>query len=292
MNKNPNPIWFWQGDFDDGVKDPGYRELYLRWLQLGCFLPVFRSHGTDTPREIWNFGEKGDVFYDGIEKFIRLRYRLMPYIYSIAAMVHFDHYTMMRSLLFDFGEDEKAQTVSGEFLFGPALLVCPVTSPMRYGPGGEVLNKKEAWPCYLPGDEQTIWHDFWTDETCRGGTDSTVPAPLEKIPLFVRAGSIIPMETASIEYAGEVSGAPLEIRVYPGADGCFVLYEDSGDGYGYEEGTCNRINLAWNNRERLFSIGPAEYDFPQSLKNRPCILRLGSATKEITYDGNALEITI
>jgi alpha-D-xyloside xylohydrolase len=281
MNKNPEPLWFWRGDFDEGVKDPGYRELYLRWLQLGCFLPVFRSHGTDTPREIWNFGEKGDVFYDSIEKFIRLRYRLMPYIYSIAAMVHFDHYTMMRSLLFDFGEDEKAQAVAGEFLFGPALLVCPVTSP-----------KREEWPCYLPGDKQTLWYDFWTDETCRGNTDITVSAPLEKIPLFVRAGSIVPMETASIEYAGEVSRAPLEIRVYPGADGRFILYEDLGDGYGYEEGKCNRIDLAWNDRDRLFTLGPAEYDFPQSLKNRPCVLRVGSATREIAYTGNALEITI
>jgi alpha-D-xyloside xylohydrolase len=292
MNQNPNPLWFWQGDFEEGVKDPGYRELYLRWLQLGCFLPLFRSHGTDTPREIWHFGEKGETFYDGIEAFIRLRYRLMPYIYSLAGMVSCDNYTMMRSLLFDFGKDKRAQNMAEEFMFGPAFLVCPVTAPMRFGPGGAALNKKEEWPCYLPGDQKNLWYDFWTDEIHEGGTDIVVPAPLEKMPLFVRAGSIVPMEKASIEYAGQVSGEALEIRVYPGDDGRFVFYEDSGDGYDYEKGNRNRIEMAWNDRERIFSLGPAEYDFLQSLKNRPCILRIGSLTKEINYTGKALEISI
>ncbi|MDR2629440.1 MAG: hypothetical protein LBC60_00800, partial [Spirochaetaceae bacterium] len=175
MDKNPESFWFWQGDFEDGIKDPGYRELYLRWLQFGCFLPLFRSHGTDTPREIWNFGKPGEVFYDAIESFIRLRYRLMPYIYSLAAMVSWDGYTMLRSLLFDFGDDPKAGTRADQFMFGPAFLVCPVTEPFRFGPRGIPLNKKEAWSCYLPGS--TRWYDFWTGEVHEGGKEIIVPVP-------------------------------------------------------------------------------------------------------------------
>ena len=105
-HRNPNPLWFWNGEFEEGVEDCGYRELYTRWLQYGTFLPMFRSHGTDTPREPWNFGGEGDIFYDTIVKFIRLRYRLLPYVYSLAAKVHRTHGTMIRSLLFDFAGDE------------------------------------------------------------------------------------------------------------------------------------------------------------------------------------------
>jgi alpha-D-xyloside xylohydrolase len=290
MDKNPEPFWFWQGDFEDGVQDPGYRELYLRWLQLGCFLPVFRSHGTDTPREIWNFGEPGDIFYDAIESFIRLRYRLMPYIYSLAAMVSLDDYTMLRSLLFDFGGDKRARTIAEEFMFGPAFLVCPVTEPFRFGPGGIPLNKKEEWPCYLP--EGVQWHDFWTGEFHTGGREITVPVPPERLPLFVRAGSIVPVETAPLEYAGQVSGEPLEIRVYPGADGSFSLYEDSGDGYDYEKGNRNRITLEWNDRDRILTMGPGEYRFPQSILNRPCLIRAGKTLREIRYTGKTLQVTL
>jgi alpha-D-xyloside xylohydrolase len=288
MDKNPEPFWFWQGDFEEGVKDPGYRELYLRWLQFACFLPIFRSHGTDTPREIWRFGEEGEVFYDAIEGFIRLRYCLMPYIYSLAAMVSLEDYTMFRSLLFDFGEDKKARTLGGEFMFGPAFLVCPVTEPFRFGPGGVPLNKKEEWPCYLPGE--ALWHDFWTGELHRGGGEITVPVPPDRMPLFVRAGSIVPTETAPLEYAGQVSPEPLEIRICPGADGSFSLYEDSGDGYDYERGRYNRITLEWNDRDRTLTMGPAEYRFPQSILNRPCRIRAGKALREVTYTGKPLRI--
>ena len=287
MNQNPDALWFWQGDFEEGTRDPGYRELYLRWLQFACFLPVFRSHGTDFPREIWNFGEKGEAFYDGIEAFIRLRYRLLPYIYSLAAMVHFDHYTMMRSLIFDFINDERAGINSREFMFGPAFLVCPVTSPMRFSPGAKALNKKEVWPCYLPGTQNTLWYDFWTGETYSGGMDIIASAPLEKMPLFVRAGSIVPMEGSLIEYSGQERNEALEIRIYPGSDAEFIFYEDSGDGYGYEEGCFNRIKMNWNDREEIFSIGHAQYDFKQSIKNSPCVICIGTMRKEVFYTGKA-----
>jgi alpha-D-xyloside xylohydrolase len=295
MNQNSEPLWFWQGDFEEGTKDMGYRELYLRWLQFACFLPLFRSHGTDFKREIWNFGERGELFYDSIEAFIRLRYQLMPYIYSLAGMVHFDNYTMMRSLLFDFIEDEKARNICGEFMFGPAFLVCPVTSPMRFGPGGKVLNKKEEWPCYLPGTQNTLWHDFWTGEIRKGGMDYLVSAPLERMPLFVRGGSIVPMETAPVEHTGEISGQALEVRIYSGADGEFTIYEDSGDGYAYEEGKYNRIKMSWNDSERIFSVfskGDTEYDFPQSVKNRPWVICAGPVRREILYSGKTVDIRL
>jgi alpha-D-xyloside xylohydrolase len=290
MNTNPEPFWFWQGDFEDGVQDPGYRELYLRWLQLGCFLPLFRSHGTDTPREIWNFGEPGEIFYDAIESFIRLRYRLLPYIYSLAAMVSLEDYTMLRSLIFDFGEDQAARARSDQFMFGPAFLVCPVTEPFRFGPGGLPLNKKEEWPCYLPAG--SLWYDFWTGEAHEGGRELIVPVPPGRMPLFVRAGSIVPAETALLEYSGQVGGEPMEIRVYPGADGAFSLYEDSGDGYDYEKGSRNRISLEWNDRDRILTIGPGEYNFPQSILNRPCLIRTGKTLREIRYTGEPLRITL
>jgi alpha-D-xyloside xylohydrolase len=289
-NKNPEPFWFWQGDFEDGVQDPGYRELYLRWLQLGCFLPLFRSHGTDTPRELWNFGAPGEPFYDAIERFIRLRYRLMPYIYSLAAMVSLDDYTMLRSLHFDFGGDKRARTIADEFMFGPAFLVCPVIKPFRFGPGGVPLNKKEEWPCYLP--EGALWHDFWTGDIHRGGKEITVPIPPGRMPLFVRAGSIVPAETAPIEYADQITGEPLEIRVYPGADGSFSLYEDSGDGYDYETGCCNRVKLEWNDQDRILTIGPAGYSFSRSILNRPWTIRAGNTQREVPYTGKPLRLKL
>jgi alpha-D-xyloside xylohydrolase len=291
MSGNRNPLWFWRGEFEDGVNDPGYRELYTRWLQFAAFLPLFRSHGTDTPREIWNFGEEGTPFYDAIAAFIKLRYTLMPYIYSLAGAVVHDDYTMMRSLLFDFSGDPEAAAISQEFMFGPALLVCPVTAPMYYAPGGAALNTEAVWECYLPRTNAD-WYEFRTGKRYPGGTTVTVPAPLETIPLFVRPGSIIPMESKQIEYACEDNGSPLEIRVYPGADGSFILYEDSGDGYAYEKGEYNRINLRWDDSRRVFTIGDSPFDFNQSIKRRGFILHTGNFEKRIDYTGRMLEVRL
>jgi alpha-D-xyloside xylohydrolase len=292
MNTNPKPLWFWRGDFEEGVNDPGYRELYVRWLQLGAFLPLFRSHGTDTPREIWRFGEPGTPFYDAIEFFIRLRYRLMPYIYSLAGMVSLRNDTMLRSLLFDFAADRAARGIAGQFMFGGAFLVCPVTEPFFHAPGGAALSKKPEWPCYLPVDSRGgPWHDFWTGEKYPGGQWIRAPAPLDRLPLFVRSGSIVPLEQAPLEYAGELTEEALEIRIYPGADGAFTLYEDAGDGYGYERGLRNLIEFRWNDRDRTLDIGKAEFPFPQSLRGRRCILRLGPEEREIRHQGEALRVS-
>jgi len=242
-DSDPTPKWFWQGDYEDGVGDLGYRELYVRWLQFGCFLPMFRSHGTDTPREIWNFGQKGEPFYDAIEATIRLRYRLMPYIYSLAGRVWRDNGMMLRPLLFDFPNDRRAAATADEFLLGPSLLVCPVTEPMLYGRGSAPLDRAQRWTCYLP--EGCDWYDFWTGERYTGGREVTVEAPLDRIPLFAKTGAIIPM-AEGLQYADQKPDEPLEIHVWRGADGAFDLYDDAGDGYGYERGEYALNPLRWD----------------------------------------------
>ena len=253
---DPAPKWFWQGDFEEGINDLGYRELYVRWLQLGCFLPMFRSHGTDAPREIWNFGAPGEPFYDAIEKFIKLRYRLMPYIYSLAGEVWRSNGSMMRPLLFDFPRDARAVATATQFMFGPALLVCPVTEPMYFGPGSVPVEREKVWTCYLP--KGCDWYDFWTGIRYAGGQDVTVDATLDRMPLFAKAGSILPMANG-LQYAAQEPEEPLELRVYPGADGAFTLYEDAGDGYGYERGEYTVTQLHWNNASEVLT--PARQDW-------------------------------
>ena len=186
---NADPVWFWSGDYEKGVEDLGYQELYTRWLQFSCFLPIFRSHGTDTPREVWNFSEP---FRSAIEDTICLRYKLMPYILDMARKVRTEHYTIMRSLMFDFPGDPESQTMDDEFMFGRDILVCPVLEPMWYGPNSKpLLNASKVRRCYLP--EGTNWKDFWSDTVYAGGQWIKVAAPLHRIPLFVRENALIPM---------------------------------------------------------------------------------------------------
>ena len=249
-NEDPSPKWFWQGDYEQGVADKGYRELYARWMQFGCFLPMFRSHGTDTPREIWNFGQKGEPVYDAIEAAIKLRYRLMPYIYALAGGVWRDNGMMLRPLLFDFPHDRRAAATADAFMLGPSLLVCPVTEPMYYGRESVPLDREKRWTCYLPSG--CDWYDFWTGTRYSGGQSVTVDAPLDRIPLFVRAGAIIPM-AEGLQYAGQKPEGPLKIHVWRGADGAFDLYDDAGDGYGYERGEYTVTRLRWDDRAGVLS---------------------------------------
>ncbi len=244
-DNDPSPKWFWQGDYEQGIRDRGYQELYVRWLQFGCFLPMFRSHGTDAPREIWNFGQAGEPVYDAIAATIRLRYRLMPYIYSLAGGVWRDNGMMIRPLLFDFPHDRRAVATADAFMLGPSLLVCPVTEPMLYGRESAPLNRPQRWTCYLPAG--CDWYDFWDGTRYTGGREVTVDTPLDRIPLFVRAGGIIPM-AEGLQYADQKPETPLEICVWRGADGAFDLYDDAGDGYGYERGEYAATPLRWDDK--------------------------------------------
>ena len=250
-NNDPTPKWFWHGIYDEGVKDKGYCELYVRWLQMGVFLPMFRSHGTDTPREIWNFGREGDPFYDAIAKAIRLRYTLMPYIYSLAGAVRLEAGTMMRSLLFDFPDDEKAVERSDEFMFGKNLLVCPVTEPMYYEAGSAELERDKTWECYLPAG--SVWYDIWDNKKYEGGQTVIVDAPLDRIPVFAKGGSMIP-ERANLTYAMEDNDEPIELHIFTGADGEFVYYDDAGDDYAYEKGEYETIRFRWMDESRTLEI--------------------------------------
>ena len=190
--KNDPNLWFWNGDFDLGVEDMGYRELYVRWFQYAAFLPMFRAHGTDTPREIWRFGEPGDPMYEALVKFLRLRYRLMPYIYSLAGMVTHEDYTMLRALAFDFRADPATYDIADQFMFGPAFLVNPVTEPMYFAAGSTVLDGvSKTRPVYLP--KGSDWYDFWTGQRYAGGQTIYADAALDTMPLYVRSGSIVPI---------------------------------------------------------------------------------------------------
>lgn len=206
------PLWFWKGDFNDGVSDMGYRELYVRWLQVGTFLPIFRSHGTDTPREPWQFGAEGDLFYDTIVEFIKLRYKLMPYIYSLGKKAHENGDVIMRSLVMDFADDSTAAKVTDEYMFGDAFLVAPVLFPMYYEAGSKQLsNVVKTRRVYLP--KGSGWCDFYTNEYYEGGSWIDADAALPKMPIFVKAGSRIPI-SAPIEYADELDGVAAEILEY------------------------------------------------------------------------------
>lgn len=258
-NTDPTPKWFWKGDYNEGVHDKGYCELYTRWLEMGCFLPMFRSHGTDTPREIWNFGEKGTMFYDAIETYIRLRYHLMPYIYSLAAAVHFQDYTILRSLLFDFPQDEVAKKLDSEFLFGPSLLICPVTEPMYYQAESTPIQRKKKWNCYLP--KGCDWYDYWTNRRYEGGRYVTVDAPLDRMPIFVKAGSILPT-AEGLQYASQKPDQPMKLYIYPGADAAFTYYEDEGDNYHFEQGLYAVTTFTWEDQAGRLTVSPRRGSYP------------------------------
>lgn len=230
--------------------DPDYRECFTRWFQFGAFCPMFRVHGTSHPKEMWRFGpetEKTLVKYD------RLRYRLMPYLYSVAWQVSHDGSTMMRALPLDFQDDQKAADVTDQFLFGPSIMVNPVTT------AGVVKRS-----VYLPG--KGSWTDFWTGIRYAGGKSVTMASPVSEMPILVRPGSIVPMGP-EVQYASEKND-PVEIRIYPGANASFTLYEDEGDGYAYEHGVYTTITMHWDDRTGTLAIGKRQGAFPGMLQSR------------------------
>jgi alpha-D-xyloside xylohydrolase len=394
------------GVFSNGGKDPSYQELYTRMFQLGTFTPIFRSHGSETPREIWEMGE----FTNTLIKYDNLRYRLMPYIYSLAWKVTSDGYTIMRGLPMDFTADKNTYSINDEFMFGPSFLVCPVTEFMYHRPPEESViidneyfktddDKPGLKASYykdtkysVPGKETTdrninvfwytgrpeyvtdsmfsirwkgkivpketgdhqfhlkcfdakrliingdtlkmvytsveqyseklnlkagveysfvletenkstgaarmqlfwktpsifasekkneirsktrnvylpdgnSWFDFWTGKVAKGGQSLSSPAPIDILPLYVKAGSIIPMG-AFVQYATEKPDAPIEIRIYPGTNCSFSLYEDENDNYNYEKGIYSTIEFSWNEAERKLIIGQRKGEYPGMIKDR------------------------
>lgn len=286
-------MWFWSGDFDAGVDDLGYRELFVRWFQYGAFLPMFRAHGTDTPREVWRFGEPGEPFYDALVQALELRYRLLPYIYSLAGWVTHRDYTLLRGLPFDFRSDPACYDVGDQYLFGPALLVCPVTHPMLYAPGSQPLHGVDGTrPVYLPAGAD--WYDFWSGQKYRGGQTLQASAPLERLPLYVRAGSILPLGPVR-QHANDLPEAPLELHIYPGCDGNFQLYEDEGDQYNYEAGMYATIDFSWQEAGRQLTLGERRGGYTGMLAQRVFAVILHeagqvSAPRPVHYAGQAVVV--
>lgn len=252
--------------YPEGVNDLSYRELYVRWNQFGAFTPMMRSHGTCSPREIYQFGEKGTWAFDAIKKYIDLRYKMLPYIYSTAWQVSRYGDTFMRALFMDFPQDTIVHDLNNQYLFGRSLLVVPVTRPMYVGKDKTVnLKNIQTTDVYLPSGIN--WFDFWTGEQLLGGQKIAKETPIDIMPIYVKAGSILPLGP-EVQYAEEKSWDTLEIRVYPGADGNFVLYEDEFDNYNYEKGLYSTIAFHWDNTQKTLTIGERKGDFPGMLKKR------------------------
>ena len=246
------------------LADPEYRELYTRWLEFGTFCPMMRSHGSDAPREIYNFGQKGEPVYDAIDRFINLRYRLLPYTYAASHEVTAHQSSMMRALMMDFGTDKNVWDDTEAYMFGKSILVRPVTEPM-YVATATTFNPVRNIETYLPGG--TSWFNFWTGVKMDGGKKVSTPAPIDQIPLFIKAGSIIPWGP-QVQYAGEKSWDKLQIRIYPGADADFILYEDENDNYNYEKGQYSEIPFHWDDKKQKLTIGNRKGAFNGMIKDR------------------------
>ncbi|MFZ0430630.1 MAG: TIM-barrel domain-containing protein [Acidobacteriota bacterium] len=265
------PYWnsdiggFFLSRFKRKLEDPDYRELYARWIQFGAFCPMMRSHGTDAPREIYQFGEKGDTVYDAIARYINLRYSLLPYIYSTSWDVTAHQSSMMRALVMDFASDKQALDLNDEYMFGRSILVCPVTEGMYSRNMQADFSTVKSRELYLPAG--TDWFDFWTGETLAGGQTVSRETPLDIMPLYVKAGSIIPVGP-KVQYAEEKKWDDLQIRVYEGADGEFTLYEDENDNYDYEKGIYSTITFNWDDANKTLTIGERQGEFPGMLQER------------------------
>ena len=294
-------------------RNPQFQELYIRWMQYGLFCPVFRSHGADAPREIWQFGKKGEPVYDAIEQTIRLRYRLIPYLYSTAWQVTSNNESYLRPLFSDFATDRNVWDMTDEFMFGNSILAAPVLDPqytqekviredaMTGWDRKEVRDKMDDgssvdWSApktvtkYLP--KGALWYDFWTGKQYRGGQRLELSTSLNRVPMFVRAGSILPLGP-EMQYTGEKPWDNLEIRLYPGADGTFTLYEDEGDTYNYERGIYSIIPFHWNDRSHTLTIGNRQGQYPGMLTNRKFTVVMPNGTSQtVNYNGKEVAVQL
>jgi len=249
-------IPYWTTDIGGFVSgdpgDPAYRELFIRWFQYGTFNPILRVHGTrkTNQNELWSYGPDAQKI---LVSFDRLRYRMLPYIYSLAWKTTSESYTPMRPLVMDFRTDVRAQNIGDQFMYGPAFLVSPVTEP-------DATTRR----LYLP---QAKWYDFWTGSTIGGGKTIDASAPLDRLPLYIRAGSILPLGPDE-EWSTEKPADPIELRIYRGADADFTLYEDENDTYNYENGAYATIPLHWDEAKQTLTIGDRKGQFPGMKESR------------------------
>lgn len=276
------------GEENDDLRE--WRELNTRWYQFGCFAPLFRAHGQWPFREVFNIAPENHPAYKSIVAYTKLRYNLMPYIYSLAGMTHFDDYTIMRPMVMDFTADLATRNIHDQFMFGPAIMAAPV---YKYG-----ARSREV---YFP---QGRWYDFYTGKAIDGGNGVTLTAdaPYERMPLFVRQGAIIPMG-GDIQSTAEVSDQPVTILVYAGADGTFSLYEDEGTNYNYEKGMFSRIDIKYDDNASTLTLAPRQGCYPGMQETRKFnVVRIDPANpagashsalgKLVAYDGSEVKVNL
>lgn len=298
LNLSMSGIPYWTSDtggffvterdaqYPAGLQSLDYKELYSRWFQFNAFTPILRAHGTNVPREVWQFGEKGTRYYDNQVKYIKLRYRLLPYIYSTSYQVTANNYTMLRGLAMDFTEDSHTFDVDNAYMFGPSLLVRPVFRPQR-----EEQNVR----VYLPKHRGKYWYDFWTGESSEGGMEQTQANTLDVLPLYVKGGSILLLAQVK-QYAMEFPDTDLELRVYGGGDTTFLYYEDEGDSYRYEEAVCSKVPMFWKDADRTLILGARDGSYPGMPEQIKLHVKLylpeGSILekKECVYTGKEVKI--
>jgi alpha-D-xyloside xylohydrolase len=275
-------VWNYTGKENADMKE--WRELNTRWFQFGAFCPLFRAHGQYPFREPWEIAPEGHPAYESIVYYTKLRYSLMPYIYSLAGKTYFDDYTIMRPLVMDFMADAKVLNIGDQYMFGPAFLVAPV---YEYG-----AREREV---YFPECEG--WYEFGSNKFVEGGITRTFDAPYGRMPLYVRAGSVVPFGP-DIQWSDEKPADVIDLYVYQGADGAFTLYEDENVNYNYEKGAYAMIDFYYDDSMRLLSIG--EYkggDFPGKLEERTFNIipvskdGIGKA-KTVKYNGLAMKVVL
>ena len=291
LNYNLTGMPYWTTDiggfFRPGKSqytDPKYHDILTRWFQWGTFNPIFRIHGYQTETEPWKYG---DTVMNDMRNMLNLRYRLMPYIYSEAWQVSKNGSTMMRPLVMDFKNDSVAIAQSYQYTFGKSFLVAPIVEP-----------GVTDWNVYLP--KSTIWYDFWTGKRFTGGRTIKTDAPRDRIPLFVKAGSIVPMGKF-LQYTSEKPMDTLEIRIYTGADGQFTLYSDEGNNYNYEKGKYTEIPFKWNEQQQTLAIDKQQGSYAGALKRHVFIIvwvnessgkgiEISKKTKAVIYTGEKVSV--
>jgi alpha-D-xyloside xylohydrolase len=265
---------FVYGDVDE------WRELQLRWVQIGAFLPLFRVHGQGKFREIYNIAPVGSDVYNGLKFYIELRYQLLPYIYSLAYLVHSQDYSILRGLVFDFPNDKNVWELNDQFLIGSSLLVCPVLEYLK-------RNRTVYFP---PG---TLWYDFYSGKRTAAGI---VDAPLARVPLFVRAGSIL--ITGPVVQSTATLQKDLTVSVYSGADGAFTLYEDDGLSYAYEDGAFTTVAFQYTDQDKVLQIGARQGNFPGAFASRTFRVRYitqenaTASDQSVAYSGAAVSVQL
>lgn len=258
----------------DQYSNSDYIERMIRWIQAGTFLPLMRVHGYMSDTEPWRYGEQAKQI---IGDYMRLRYRLLPYIYSEASEVTFNGSTLMRPLIFDFAYDQEALKQAHEYMFGHSLLINPVTE-----------NNVSSWRTYLPSCKAG-WYDFWSGKKYDGEQYIDAPVTIERIPVFVKGGTLLPVGPDK-QYTAEQTGKPMGIQIYPGADASFCLYEDEGNNYNYEKGDYSRINFHWDDKKSILTIDNRQGSYAGMETNRQFRVMLSGIEKIVQYKGEKVKV--